>query len=92
MKLYKVKFDQQADKTIAKWKKSNAVLYKKLLAVLADIAMHPRTGIAHPEPLVNGDGETYSRRISASERIIYSINDDEVIVIVVQLGGHYSDK
>lgn len=89
---YAIKWKDSALKNFEKWAKSNPVLYKKLQKVLHDIADHPRTGIAHPEPLVNGDGDTYSRRISASERIIYSIYDDEVIVIVLQLGGHYSDK
>lgn len=90
--IYKIKWEDRAFATLEKWAKSSPVLYKKLRKVIQDIADHPRTGIAHPEPLVNGDGQTYSRRISASERLIYRIYDDEVIVIVVQLGGHYSDK
>lgn len=53
---------------------------------------HPRHGIGHPEPLVGGVGITYSRRISANNRIIYRIHDDEVYVLVVELERHYDDK
>lgn len=75
-----------------KWAKSSVVLHKKLRKVMDDIAQHPRTGIAHPEPLLGRDGIVYSRRISASDRIVYEIRDEEIIVLVVQLGGHYDDK
>jgi toxin YoeB len=53
---------------------------------------HPRTGLGHPEPLVGGDGITYSRRITAQHRIIYDILDDVVVVLVTALEGHYNDK
>ncbi len=56
------------------------------------IAEDPRHGIGHPEPLIGGGGITYSRRITAHDRIIYRIYDEEVYVIVVDLEGHYDDK
>jgi toxin YoeB len=90
--MYTIKFDPKVDKVIAKWKKSNPILFKKLSNVLNDIMEHPRTGIGHPEPLVGGGDVTYSRHISAHDRIIYQIHDEEVIVIVVELEGHYNDK
>ena len=45
--MYAVKFDPKAEKDIAKWKKSNPILFKKLKRVLGDIMEHPRTGIGH---------------------------------------------
>lgn len=92
MMIYTIKFDQQVIKTIAKWKKSNPILFKKLGKILEDIALHPRIGLGHPEPLVGGGDITYSRHISAHDRIIYRIHDDEVLVVVVELEGHYGDK
>jgi toxin YoeB len=56
------------------------------------IAENPRKGIGHPEPLVGGEDIIYSRRITAHDRIIYSIHDQEVIVIIIELEGHYKDK
>ena len=89
---YDLKFMPAADKVVAKWKKSNPSLHKKLVKVLQDIALHPRTGIGHPPPLVGGNDITYSRHITANDRIIYNIYDDMVMVLVITVEGHYDDK
>ena len=89
---YKVRYSDDADKTIAKYKKSNPIAYKKFLRVLKEITDHPRVGIGHPEPLVSGDDVTYSRRISGKDRVIYNIFDDIVTVLIVSVEGHYDDK
>lgn len=90
--MYEIRFDSRAEKVIAKWKKSNPILFKKLRQVLKDIMLHPRSGIGHPEPLVGGGDVVYSRHISAHNRIIYRIHDTEVYVLVVEVEGHYGDK
>lgn len=90
--MYAIHFETKVDKIVAKWKKSNPILFKKLHNVLKDIMLHPRTGIGHPEPMVGGGNITYSRHISAHDRIIYNIHDEEVYVVVVELEGHYKDK
>ncbi len=90
--MYAIRFDKAAEKAIAKWKKSNPQLFKKLRRVPDDVMEHPRTGIGHPEPLVGGGDVTWSRRITAHDRIIYDIHDEEVVVVVVEVEGHYDDK
>lgn len=90
--MYSIKFDPKVEKVISKWKKSNPILFRKLCKVLESIMETPRSGIGHPEPLVGGGDITYSRHISAHDRIIYRIYDEEVYVIVVELEGHYNDK
>lgn len=90
--MYALKFDSAVEKTIAKWKKSNPILFKKLAKILLAIAENPREGIGHPEPLIGGADLIYSRRISAHDRIIYRIHDLEVFVVVIELEGHYADK
>lgn len=90
--MYTVKFDNKVSKVIAKWKKSNPVLFRKLKKIVEAIADDPRHGIGHPEPMVGGGNITYSRHISAHNRIIYNIHDAEVYVVVVELEGHYNDK
>ena len=89
---YKVDFTKDAQKVVKKWKKSNPILFKKLVAILDEISIHPRTGIGHPEPLKGGNDITYSRRISAHDRIIYDIHDETVTVLVIDVEGHYDDK
>ncbi len=90
--MYEIRFDSHAEKVIAKWKKSNPILFKNLRQVLKDIMLHPRSGIGHPEPLVGGGDVVYSRHISAHNRIIYRVHDTEVYVLVVEVEGHYSDN
>lgn len=90
--MYAIKFDRTVDKIIAKWKKSNPLMFKKLKNVLKAIAEDPRKGIGKPEALVGGGDVVYSRHITAHDRIIYRIYDMEVYVIVVDIEGHYDDK
>jgi toxin YoeB len=89
---YKIQYSKDADKTIAKYKKSNPIAYKKIARLIPELAEHPREGTGHPEPLVGGQDITYSRRISGKDRIIYDIYDDIVVVIIVSVEGHYRDK
>lgn len=89
---YSLEFTKLADKTLSKWKKSNPRLYKKAAALLDEMREHPRTGLGHPEPLVGGGDITYSRHITAFDRIIYDIYDDCIRVLVIQVEEHYNDK
>ena len=90
--MYKVEYSKAADKTLRKWKKSNPALFKKATKVLFDIMQHPRTGIGHPEALVGGNDITWSRHITADDRIVYDIYDERITVLVIQTESHYNDK
>ncbi len=90
--MYKIEFSKDATKTAAKYKKSNPVLYKKLVNLLDEIMEHPRTGTGHPEPLKAGNCISYSRRITAHDRLMYDIYDETVTVLVIEIEGHYKDK
>ncbi len=89
---YKIVFSKSVDKVLAKWKKSNPQLFKKAAVILKELQEHPRTGTGHPEPLKGGGDITYSRHITAHDRIIYDVLDEIVQVDVVQIEGHYGDK
>ena len=90
--MYTVDYTKAAKKTLAKWKKSNPQLFKKATSILQDIMEHPRIGLGPPEPLVGGDDITYSRHITAHDRIIYDIYEETVSVLVIQAEEHYDDK
>lgn len=92
MSTYSVEFTKTAAKSLSKLKKSNTILYKKATTLLKELMDHPRTGTGHPEPLKEGDSVTYSRHLSASDRMIYDIYETKVTVLVLSLEGHYSDK
>ena len=61
-------------------------LVKRLKQLLDDIDRHPFTGIGKPEPLRGRPGQ-WSRRIDEYHRLIYKIENDEIII--VECGGHY---
>lgn len=90
--MYQIEFTKEAEKSIKKYKKSNVLIYNKLVLLLEELMDHPRTGTGHPEPLKSGDSITYSRRLSGKDRLIYDIYDDKVIVLVLSVEGHYNDK
>ena len=90
--MYEIKVSTDADKVIRKWKKSNPQLFKKYQKIYHELADHPRTGLGHPEALKGGNDITWSRHITAHDRIIYDIYDDALVVLVVETEGHYTDK
>ena len=90
--MYEVKVSSDADKVIRKWKKSNPQLFKKYQKIFHELADHPRTGLGHPEALKGGNDITWSRHITAHDRIIYDIYDDTLVVLVVETEWHYNDK
>jgi len=89
---YEIKFSEEADKTIAKYQKSNPNAYKKIFRLITELIEHPREGTGHPEPLKKGNSVTYSRRISANDRLVYDIYDDIIVVLILSVEGHYEDK
>ncbi len=90
--MYRIDISDEAAKVIKKWKKSNPIVFKKLYKLMMELEKHPRTGTGHPEALKGGKDITWSRHITAHDRIIYDIYDDVVTVLVVEVEGHYNDK
>ena len=90
--IYSIDYTKTAEKTLSKWKKSNPQLFKKATKILFDIMQHPRSGLGHPEPLVGGGDITYSRHITAHDRIIYDTYDESIRVLIIQCEEHYEDK
>lgn len=90
--IYNIVLNKEAEKVLKKWKKSNPNLAKKAQAIFLELMEHPRTGTGHPEALKGGNDITYSRHITAHNRIIYDIHDDRIEVMVLEIEGHYNDK
>ena len=89
---YQVNVTNEVQQVLKKWKKSNPQLLKKFQKIFHELAEHPTTGTGHPEPLKGGQGITYSRRLSASDRIIYDIYENIITVLIIKDEGHYNDK
>ena len=64
---------------------------KKLRSILEELQEHPLTGIGNPERL-RYRADTYSRRLTGKDRIVYTVYNDIVEVNILQMLGHYDDK
>lgn len=81
---------EQALKDRDYWLKSgNTAIMNKITALLKDILAHPYTGIGKPEPLKYELSGKWSRRINSEHRIIYSVDDDRLIIYVFAMRYHY---
>lgn len=89
---YSIDLAPEVIKVLKKWKKSNPIAFKKFDKLVEELADHPRSGTGHPEPLVGGNNVVWSRHITRNDRMIYDIYDDTVMILVVELEGHYDDK
>lgn len=89
---YTLIFAPRALDDLNKIKKSgDQARLKKLRTILEELREHPLTGVGNPERL-KYKADTYSRRLSGRDRIVYSIHDDVVEVNILQMLGHYDDK
>ncbi|MBR6092505.1 MAG: Txe/YoeB family addiction module toxin [Bacteroidales bacterium] len=64
----------------------------KIKRLLQEISEHPKTGTGKPEALSHNLAGLWSRRINKKDRIIYQIFDDRVLILVLSLRNHYSDR
>lgn len=90
--IYVIDFAPAVKKVLKKWKKSNPFVFEKASKIISELMEHPKTGTGHPEPLKGGANITWSRHITAHDRIIYDIYEERVLVEVLEIEGHYSDK
>lgn len=82
---YEIRFSRQAEKDI---RKLTPRLRAKLKDILRNrIAVEPYSGKA----LVGDLKGYYSVRLSYQDRIVYSVQDDLLIVYVVRAKTHYGD-
>ena len=90
--IYEIIFTDQAKEDIADLKKSDVNAFKKLKNLLVELGNHPHTGTGKPKRMQYEYSGFYSRRITQKHRVVYSINEMEVSVLVISAKGHYEDK
>jgi toxin YoeB len=91
--IYKLDIPQEIANEIADYKKiGNLSSFNKIIGFLEELKLHPRTGTGKPEQLKYGLRKYWSRRINHEDRLIYSINDNIVLVEIISVSGHYGKK
>lgn len=82
--------EKEYQKLIKSGKKNSL---KRIVQIFSELEVNPRVGIGSPERIkLFNDREVWSRQIDKKNRIVYLIQDDELIVLVISVLGHYDDK
>ena len=93
MKKYELKFLPEFERDKEKLIKSGDIqVLKKLATLLRELADHPTTGTGKPEQWSGDRAGQWSRRISQKHRLIYMIDNEKVVVLLLSAHGHYGDK
>jgi toxin YoeB len=90
---YEIELTPEAENDIEKHKKSGE---KKVLVRIAklfdELREHPMSGTGKPEKLKHYKITTWSRRITDKHRLVYRIENEKIIVLILSLWGHYEVK
>ena len=90
---YSIVLTLDAENDIKKLKKSgDKKLLIKIDKLLNELREHPTSGTGKPEQLKYYEVQTWSRRITDKHRLVYRIQEDKIIVLVLSFWGHYDDK
>ena len=90
---YELQYTSDFEKDKEKLRKSGEIkALQKLATLLLELTEHPTTGTGKPEPLSGDRLGQWSRRITQKHRLIYLIEEEKVIVLLLSAYGHYGDK
>lgn len=82
-----VSFSAEAWSDYLYWISYDKRTLKKINKLIDEISRTPFSGSGKPEPLKFDLNGYWSRRISLKERLIYKVNNDEILIISCK--GHY---
>jgi len=89
--MYAIEFTEKAKKDLKSLSATPKYL-SKMEKLLEEIRVNPTTGTGKPERLKHYAEPTWSRRISDKHRLVYRIQDEVIVVLVISAYGHYEDK
>ena len=77
----KILFHEKAFDEYLYWQKNDKKTLKRLNNIIKDIKRNPYEGLGKPEPLRYALQGYRSRRITIEDRIIYKVENDNLIII-----------
>ena len=83
----KIRFTESAARALECWKETNPKIVARIRSLLASLRATPFAGIGKPESLKHDLAGYWSRRINREHRLVYRIENEEIIVI--QCRFHY---
>jgi toxin YoeB len=90
--MYRIVFTKTARQEVCQLEKSEPQSFKKIEILLVELAAHPYTGTGKPKPLSRDRTGQWSRRITSKHRLVYTVEEKIITVLVLSVYGHYDDK
>jgi toxin YoeB len=89
---YEIVLTKIAQNDLNKLKKiGNKSILKKLNLLFNELRENPYSGTGKIEQLKYYEIPTYSRRINKEHRMVYRVDNNKIIVLVLSCYGHYLD-
>ena len=89
---YYIDYADEALENLQQLQRNEPKAYAKAMRLIAELKEHPYSGTGHPEQLRGDLAGKWSRRITSKHRLVYSVFETEVVVLVLGAYGHYDDK
>lgn len=90
---FSIDLTEEAILDLEKHKRSgDKKILQKIDKLFNELREHPYSGTGKPELLKYYESPTWSRRITDKHRLIYRIQNENVVVLVLAAWGHYADK
>lgn len=83
----KLLWEERAWEDYCYWQSQDKKTLKRINMLIKDIQRNNFIGIGKPEPLKENLAGYWSRRIDSTNRVVYTICDDSIIIISCK--GHY---
>lgn len=91
--IYDIELTEDAIADIEKFKRSGDIkTLRKIDQLFNELRNHPTNGTGKPEKLKHYETETWSRKITNKHRLVYRIEKEKIIILILSLWGHYYDK
>ena len=90
--MYAISYTSEAEKDLARLKRSEPTAFNKAVKLIDELIEHPTTGTGKPEPLSGDRAGQWSRRITGKHRLIYLIDNEKVVILLLSAYGHYNEK
>ena len=89
---YSLIYSKIATAGLKKLRLSEPKAYKKAKLLIEELKIHPKTGLGQPEELKGNLSGQWSRRISRKHRLVYSIQEQQITVLILTSYAHYNDN
>jgi toxin YoeB len=76
-----LKFTDEAWNSYICWQTQDRKTFKRINDLIKDAQGSPFEGIGKPEPLKHSLSGCWSRRIDETNRLVYELHDEELVII-----------